>query len=98
MHWLTLLFMVLLLLGTAIRGWLNQRQIVAVCRHREQVPEAFRAHIDLDAHHKAADYTVAQARLGRWEMLLDTIVLLLLTLGGGINALDRLWDLTGWPP
>jgi len=98
MHWFTQLFMVLVLLGTAIRGWLNQRQIVAVCRHRDQVPEAFRASIDLESHQKAADYTVVRARLHRWDLLLDTSVLLLLTLGGGINAIDSAWDITGWSP
>ena len=96
MHWFTLLFMVLVLLGTAIRGWLNQRQVVAVYRHRDQVPEAFRGAIDLTAHRKAADYTLACARLRRWDLLLDTAVLLVLTVGGGIDFIDRLWNLTGW--
>lgn len=98
MHWLTQLFMVLVLLGTALRGWLNQRQIAAVRRHREQVPAAFSSSIDLQAHRKAADYTVARGRLARWDMLLDTAVLLLLTLGGGIELIDRAWELTGWSP
>src|SRR5688572_28638072 len=96
MHWFTQLFVVLVLVGTAIRGWLNQRQIVAVCRHRNQVPEAFRASIDLESHQKAADYTVARARLRRWDLLLDTTVLLVLTVGGGISAIDRAWEVTSW--
>jgi STE24 endopeptidase len=98
MHWFTQLFMLLVLLGTALRAWLNQRQVVAVCRHRDRVPEAFAARIQLESHRKAADYTVARARLGRWAMLFDTAVLLLLTLGGGIDAIDRAWELTGWSP
>jgi STE24 endopeptidase len=98
MHWFTQLFMVLVLLGTALRAWLNQRQIVAVCRHRERVPEAFASRIDLQAHRKAADYTVARAHLARWVMLLDTAILLVLTLGGGIAAVDRVWSATGWSP
>ena len=97
MHWFTQLFMVLVLLGTALRAWLNQRQVVAVRRHRDRVPEAFAARIDLASHHKAADYTVARARLGRWIMLFDTMILLLLTLGGGIDTIDQWWSLTGWP-
>jgi STE24 endopeptidase len=96
MHWFTQLFMVLVLLGTALRAWLNQRQIVAVRRHRDRVPEAFAARIDLASHHKAADYTVARAQLRRWIMLFDTVVLLLLTLGGGIDTIDGWWSLTGW--
>jgi STE24 endopeptidase len=98
MHWFTQLFMLFVLLGTALRVWLNQRQVVAVCRHREHVPDAFAARIQLESHRKAADYTVARARLARWAMLFDTVVLLLLTLGGGIDAIDRAWELTGWSP
>jgi STE24 endopeptidase len=98
MHWFTQLFMVLVLLGTALRTWLNQRQVVAVYRHRDRVPEAFASRINLESHRKAADYTVARARFGRWVMLLDTAILLVLTLGGGIDAIDRAWGTTDWSP
>jgi len=98
MHWFTQLFMLFVLLGTALRAWLNQRQVVAVCRHRDRVPEAFAARIDLESHRKAADYTVARARLARWLNLIDTVILLLLTLGGGIAIMDRVWSLTDWSP
>lgn len=91
MHWFTALFLLLLLASTATRSWLNQRQVAAVLRHRGQVPEAFAEQVDLQAHQKAADYTVAGARLNRWDVLLDTAVALLLTLGGGIDAIDRAW-------
>jgi STE24 endopeptidase len=98
MHWFTQLFMLLVLLSTAIRSWLNQRQLRAVCHHRDHVPEAFTARIDLASHRKAADYTIARTRLARWDMLLDSAVLLLLTLGGGIDAIDRGWAALGWSP
>jgi STE24 endopeptidase len=98
MHWFTQLFMLFVLLGTALRAWLNQRQIVAVYRHRDRVPEAFANRINLESHRKAADYTVARARLGRWVMLLDTAILLGLTLGGGIDVIDRAWSTTDWSP
>lgn len=88
MHWLTGLFLVLLIASTALRSWLNQRQAAAVARHREQVPEAFREQIDLAAHQKAADYTVARAQVNRWDILLDAVVALALTLGGGISLID----------
>lgn len=92
MHWLTLVFIVMLLAATTVRSWLNLRQQAAVLRHRERVPAPFASQIDLTAHQKAADYTVALARLSRWEMLWDTVLTLILTLGGGINLLDRLWQ------
>jgi STE24 endopeptidase len=94
MHWLTELFLALLIAGTVVRSWLNQRQIAAVRAHRDSVPEAFAAQIDLTAHQKAADYTVAVAGVSRWDNLLDTAVVLLLTVGGGFAAIDRWWHKT----
>ena len=88
MHWFTLLFVGFLFGVTLVRSWLNQRQMAAVARHRDAVPEAFKDQIDLEAHRKAADYTVARGAVARWDNLLDAAVALLLTLGGGIAAID----------
>ena len=98
MHWFTGLFLLLLLASTATRSWLNQRQAAAARRHRGRVPEAFAEQIDLQAHQKAADYTVAGAGLNRWDVLLDAAIALLLTLGGGIDTIDRWWQAAGWSP
>lgn len=92
MHWFAGLFVLLLVASTATRSWLNQRQVAAVQRHRGEVPQAFRAQIDLASHQKAADYTVASARVSRWDTLLDAGVALLLTLGGGLSAIDQWWQ------
>lgn len=91
MHWFTQIFVALLVLGTALRSWLNQRQIKAVLAHRDEVPAPFATQVDLASHQKAADYTVAVAHINRWDMLLDTLVVLLLTLGGGIEWIDSAW-------
>jgi STE24 endopeptidase len=91
MHWFSQLFLLLLLLSSLLRSWLNQRQVAAVLRHRDAVPKAFADQIDLPAHQKAADYTIARAKLTRWDNLLDTALVLLLTLGGGIDAIDTQW-------
>jgi STE24 endopeptidase len=45
----------------------------------------------LASHQKAADYTVAKARLGMVDLLLGAAVLLALTLGGGIQLLSEAW-------
>jgi STE24 endopeptidase len=67
-----------------------------VAQHREAVPEAFAATIDTAAHHKAADYTIAKLRLGHWDMALDTAMLVMWTLLGGLGLLDQwLLDLMG---
>lgn len=96
MHWLTETFLALLVVGTLVRSWLNQRQIAAVQRHRDRVPEAFAEQVDLEAHRKAADYTVARAHLARWDNLLDAAVALVLTVGGGLNSIDSAWRTLGW--
>ena len=98
MHWFTVLFTFLLVAATFVRGWLNQRQITAVRRHRGQVPAAFAGQIELPAHQKAADYTVARARMDRWDALLDTAVALLLTVGGGIRMIDQAWSAASLAP
>jgi STE24 endopeptidase len=95
MHWFTGLFVLLLLMSTAVRSWLNQRQVAAVLRHRDRVPDAFADQIDLAAHQKAADYTIARAALNRWDVLLDAGIALALTMGGGIDAIDRWWQFAG---
>ena len=97
MHWFAGLFVLLLAASTLTRSWLNQRQVAAVQRHRAEVPEAFRAQIDLASHQKAADYTVASARIGRWDTLLDAGVALILTLGGGLSSIDRAWQAAHLP-
>ena len=98
MHWFTELFAVLLLAATLTRSWLNQRQVAAVRGHRDRVPEAFSGQIDLAAHQKAADYTVASAQLNRWDNLIDAIVAVVLTIGGGIGLIDRWWHWAGLGP
>ncbi|HMN43098.1 MAG TPA: M48 family metallopeptidase [Povalibacter sp.] len=98
MHWFTLLFVLLLMLSTLLRSWLNQRQIAAVARHRDRVPEAFAGQVDIDSHRKAADYTVALGRLNRWDILLDAIIALAFTLGGGLQAIDLAWQTAGLGP
>lgn len=98
MHWFALLFLAALLLSTAVRGWLNQRQIDAVRSHQERVPEVFAAQIDLPAHRKAAAYSLALAGLNRWDIVLDALIVLVLTFGGGLDVLDQLWKNAGLAP
>jgi STE24 endopeptidase len=92
---LRLIFLLAVVAGMATRLWLANRQIAAVTRHRAHVPEPFAHSISPADHHKAADYAAARTRLGRIDTLIDGLVLLALTLGGGIAALDRLW--LQWP-
>lgn len=85
----TLVFSVLLVIGLLVRFYLASRQIRHVMRHRSNVPAAFAATISLEAHQKAADYTVAKARFGMLETAFAAALLLGWTLLGGIDALNQ---------
>jgi STE24 endopeptidase len=84
----TLVFCVLLIAGFLTRQWLGSRQIRHVARHRNAVPSAFSAQIDLPAHQKAADYTIAKTRFDLLSASVGAMVLLGWTLLGGLNALN----------
>jgi STE24 endopeptidase len=97
MQFLTPLFLVALAAMVATRWWLAGRQLGAVRGHREAVPAPFTGAVPADDHRRAADYTAERLRLGRLELLVDALVLLLVTVGGGLAALDRLIGTTGLP-
>jgi hypothetical protein len=92
----TQLFLVLLALGLAIRLWLAQRHVRHVQSHRARVPAAFRGRITAAAHRKAADYTVAKTRFGIVTGVIDVVLLLAWTLGGGLELLDQAWRAAGF--
>src|ERR1700680_2836246 len=95
MNWITWMFLAALAAETATRLWLASRQIDAVIAHRNRVPEAFQGQIALADQQKAADYTLARVRLGRWATVVESLVKLALTFGGGLAAADALWRHSG---
>ena len=90
----TYAFAAALLAGLAVKFWLASRQIRHVARHRDAVPAAFASTMTLDAHQKAADYTIAKSRFGLVEMAWSAAVLLAWTLLGGLDILNKV--LLGW--
>jgi STE24 endopeptidase len=84
----TQLFLALLVASTALRVWLDLRQVRHVAAHRDSVPAPFRATVPLESHRKAADYTVARERFGLAKLGVDVALLLFWTLGGGIAWLN----------
>ena len=84
----TSVFAAALVASLAIRTWLLARQVRHVARHRDEVPAAFRGSVELAAHQRAADYTLAKARLAHWQMTVGAAVLLGWTLFGGLDALN----------
>ncbi len=92
MNWFSYIFLIALGCGLLLQIWLLRRQRNYVLSHRAEVPAAFANQISLSQHHKAADYTVAQVRLGGKETLFGAVVLLGWTLGGGLQFIQHIWN------
>jgi len=91
MNTFTIIFLIALIISSSIQFWLARRQADYVANHRSAVPDAFKTKVPLEAHQKAADYTLAKIKLGNIDGALGIIILLLLTLGGGINSAFGYW-------
>ncbi|HEV8645079.1 MAG TPA: M48 family metallopeptidase [Burkholderiales bacterium] len=86
----SILFAAALLIATGMRLWLATRHVQHIRAHRNAVPAAFAQKISLEAHQKAADYSSAKTRLNIAAIVFDAAVLLALTFGGGLQAIDNL--------
>ena len=98
MQLFSIVFLVALLAHLVVQAWLARRQIMAVARHRDAVPDGFAAVVSGDEHAKAADYTVARQKLGIFEFVFDALVLVWLTLGGGIARIGEVAASLGGGP
>ncbi len=87
---MTAAFVAALLFSLATRLWLATRQMRHVAAHRGAVPAAFAASVPLEAHQRAADYTLAKGRLGLITSFIGTATVLGWTLLGGLDALNTL--------
>ena len=82
------LFLLFLTLSTLLTIWLNTRQAAYVQQHRNAVPNDFKEKINLEAHQKAADYTLAKIKVSNISTLVSCAILIALTLGGLVSALS----------
>ncbi|NIF84055.1 M48 family metallopeptidase [Comamonas sp. Tr-654] len=94
---LSLLFATAVALQWLLRVWLVSRQVRHVATHRGAVPPAFAHRISLSAHQKAADYTLAKAKVSLIDITLSAAVLLCWTLLSGLDWLNR-WLLESMGP
>jgi STE24 endopeptidase len=84
----SVLFIVFFAASLLVRFWLASRQIRHVLAHRAAVPAQFAEKITLEAHRKAADYTIAKTKYGLVELFVGGAVLMGFTLLGGLQALS----------
>jgi len=90
MNTFSIVFLLALALATLMRLWLGWRHISHVQAHRAAVPAEFAGQVGLDAHQRAADYTCTKTRFSAASLGFDAVVLLILTFGGGLQAIDNL--------
>lgn len=98
MHLFTQLFLIAVTLGVITQIWLMWRQQRHVTQHRQAVPSAFADKVTLDEHKKAANYTLAKLKIGRIDLFIGTGLLLVWTVGGGIDWLHQVWQQIDLPP
>jgi STE24 endopeptidase len=87
---MTVSLALLLVANLLTKLWLSGRQVRHVAQHRAKVPEAFAHTISLQAHQKAADYTLAKSRVTMLDTALDAAMLLGWTLLGGLDLLNQI--------
>ena len=86
------LFIITVIITSAVRWWLLYRQLRHVQMHRSVVPVPFASRITLADHHKAADYTQARGRITAVAIALEAVMTLWWTVGGGITIVMQWWD------
>ncbi|HEU4373232.1 MAG TPA: M48 family metallopeptidase, partial [Telluria sp.] len=92
----SVLFVGFCVLTLLLRFWLANRHMRHVLANRARVPAEFANSIPLDAHQKAADYTVAKTKFGLVSLIFSSVVLIGFTLLGGLQWLAAtLAPLTG---
>jgi STE24 endopeptidase len=91
---MTLVFAATLVASQLLKFWLATRQIRHVASHRQAVPPVFSQRIDIAAHQKAADYTIAKMRFALLELSFGMAMTLFWTLFGGLHFLNQV--LLGW--
>lgn len=80
------IFLFFLVTSLLLKLWLNKRQMTHVFLHRNTVPKEFKEKIDLAAHQKAADYTIAKTQIATINTIIGSGLLVFLTLGGLLNV------------
>jgi STE24 endopeptidase len=82
---LTLAFVAFLLAMVVLKYWLAWRQVRHVAAHANAVPRQFADRVSLEAHRRAAAYTIEKTRLGVVETGVGAVLLVAMTLGGGLD-------------
>jgi len=89
MDTLQLIFPSMIIIVLALKLYLNKRQANSVKTHFNTVPARFSTSIELNAHQKSGNYTLAKIGLGNIEIILGSLLAIIFTSGGLIQYLDN---------
>jgi STE24 endopeptidase len=90
MHAITSIFLLAVALSLAIHLWLLHRQARHMQHQAQSVPAEFRGFVTAEEHARACHYSAARAPVAIAETVADALILLVLTLGGGIAAVGAI--------
>lgn len=88
MNLLSQIFLLIVIAVMLLRLYLARRQSRAIQAHSDEVPASFKQTISLEDHQKAAHYNLAKLHLGNLENIFSAFILIVFTLGGGIEFIN----------
>jgi STE24 endopeptidase len=71
--------------------WLNFRQKKSIQNSFNVVPPSFQKDISLKEHQKAGLYSLDKLKVDNFEILFSSLLLVLWTIGGGIDLINNFW-------
>lgn len=77
-----IVFLLFLFGNFVLKYYLDRRQVRSIQINRGAVPAAFAGKITLEAHQKAADYSVERIKFGQLARITDLGFVLIATIGG----------------
>ena len=87
-----IIFLFFIALYLIVALFLNYLQKKSVLANINLIPAQFDTKINLTEHQKAANYTLAKLQLNNLEVVFSVAILLLFTLGGGIDFVNNLFN------
>jgi STE24 endopeptidase len=97
MYILSQIFIALVVLVLILKLYLSYRQINSINKHINDVPHNFAKKISLQDHQKAGKYNIAKLKLSIVENILESVMMILFTVCGGIQLINNSIHLTQSP-
>jgi STE24 endopeptidase len=91
MEFFTSIFILFLSVYILTMLWLNFRQKKSIQNSFNVVPASFKKDISLKDHQKAGLYSLDKLKVDNFEILFSSLLLVLWTIGGGIDLINNFW-------